>query len=65
VPNATQTAHSLAGILLVASVYSGLAFFATAVCLIFYPITRAKNQAIADELAERRLKFAPRETPEA
>jgi Na+/melibiose symporter-like transporter len=65
VPNATQTAHSLAGILLVASIYSGLAFFATAVCLIFYPITRAKNQEIADELAERRLKFAPQETPGA
>ena len=65
VPNATQTAHSLAGILLVASVYSGLAFFATAVCLIFYPITRAKNREIADELAERRLKFAPQETPGA
>ena len=45
-----------------ASLYSALAFFATAVCLIFYPITRAKNQEIADELAERRLKFAPRET---
>ncbi len=59
VPNATQTAHSLTGILLVASLYSGLAFFATAVCLIFYPITRQKNQAIADELAERRKRFAP------
>ena len=65
VPNATQTAHSLTGILLVASLYSALAFFATAVCLIFYPITRAKNQAIADELAQRRLKFAPQETPGA
>ena len=65
VPNATQTAHSLTGILMVASVYSGLAFFATAVCLVFYPITRAKNREIADELAERRLKFAPQETPGA
>ncbi len=65
VPNATQTAHSLTGILMVASVYSGLAFFATAVCLVFYPITRSKNREIADELAERRLKFAPQETPGA
>ncbi len=59
VPNATQTPHALTGILTVASVYSGLAYLATAVCLIFYPITRAKNQAIADELAERRKGFAP------
>ncbi len=36
--------HSLTGIRLVASVYSGLAFFATAVCLLFYPITRSKNR---------------------
>jgi sugar (glycoside-pentoside-hexuronide) transporter len=58
VPNATQTAHSLTGILLVASLYSALAFFATAICLLFYPITRSKNRAIADELAERRKGFA-------
>ena len=49
---------SLMGIRLVASVYSGLAFFVTAVCLLFYPITRSKNQEIADELAERRKRFA-------
>jgi Na+/melibiose symporter-like transporter len=46
------------GIRLVASVYAGLAFFATALCLIFYPLTRAKTQEIADELSERRKKFA-------
>jgi len=65
VPNAAQTAESLLGIRLVASVYSGLAFFATAVCLIFYPITRSRNQEIADELVERRLKFAPQVQPGA
>ena len=58
VPNAPQTASSLMGIRLVASVYAGLAFFATALCLIFYPLTRAKTQEIADELSERRKKFA-------
>jgi len=57
VANTTQTASSLMGIRLVASVYSGLAYFATAVCLIFYPLTRAKTQQIADELIERRKKF--------
>jgi len=57
VANATQTASSLMGIRLVASVYSGLAYFATALCLIFYPLTRVKTQQIADELTERRKKF--------
>jgi len=58
VSNATQTASSLMGIRLVASVYSGLAFLATAICLLFYRMTQAKTQEIADELAERRKGFA-------
>jgi len=58
VANAVQTATSLMGIRLVASVYAGLAYFATAICLIFYPISRTKNREIADELAERRKGFA-------
>ncbi len=37
VPNAVQTPSALHGILLTASVYSALAFFATAVCMLFYP----------------------------
>ena len=41
-----------------ASVWAGLAFFATAICLIFYPMTQAKTRKMADELAERRKKFA-------
>jgi sugar (glycoside-pentoside-hexuronide) transporter len=65
VANATQTATSLTGIRMVASVYAGLAFFATALCLFFYPITKELNRKIADELAARRLKFAPQETPGA
>ena len=60
VSNAVQTAESLMGIRLTASIYSGLAFLATAICLAFYPITQSKNQAIADELAERRKRFAPK-----
>ncbi|MGA3025001.1 MAG: MFS transporter [Bryobacteraceae bacterium] len=58
VSNKPQTPESLHGILLTASVYSGLAFFATAVCLLFYPITRVKNQTISEELADRRKRFA-------
>lgn len=54
-----QTTHAQQGILLTASVYAGLAFFATAACLFFYPITRDVNQKIADELAGRRKAFAP------
>ena len=57
VPNATQTADSLMGIRLVASVYAGLAFLAVAICLVFYPMTQAKTRVMADELAERRKKF--------
>ena len=60
VSNATvQTARAQLGIQLTASVYAGLAFFAAALCLFFYPITRELNQKIADELAERRKTFAP------
>jgi len=54
-----QTAHAQSGILLTASVYAGLAFIASAVCMFFYPISREKNRQIADELSERRKTFAP------
>jgi sugar (glycoside-pentoside-hexuronide) transporter len=53
-----QSAHAQSGILLTASIYAGLAFFAVAACLLFYPISREGNQKIADELAERRKGFA-------
>jgi len=52
-----QSAHAQAGILLTASIYAGLAFFAVAACLFFYPISREKNQEIANELTERRKAF--------
>ncbi len=52
-----QTAHAQTGILLTASVYAGLAFFAVAACLLFYPISREENQKIADALSERRKAF--------
>lgn len=49
-----QTAHAQSGILLTASVYAGLAFFASAASMFFYPIDRETSRQIADELAARR-----------
>jgi glycoside/pentoside/hexuronide:cation symporter, GPH family len=51
---AVQTANTQGGILLTASIYAGLFFFAAAACLFFYPLSREKNQSIANDLAERR-----------
>lgn len=51
---AVQTPGTQAGILLTASIYAALFFFAAAICLFFYPLTREKNQSIANDLAERR-----------
>jgi len=56
-PNATQTAQSLLGIRLVASVYSGAAFLAAAACLIFYGINMKLNLTISQDLSERRKAF--------
>ncbi len=55
---AVQTTRTQAGILLTASIYAGLFFFAAATCLFFYPLSREKNQSMANDLAERR-KQAP------
>lgn len=54
VANAVQTPHALLGIKLTASVYAGIFFFATAICLFFYSISRDLNLKIADELHTRR-----------
>ena len=53
-----QTAAAQHGILLTGSVYAGLAFFAVALSLLFYPLGREDNQKIANELAERRKTFS-------
>ncbi|HMG86719.1 MAG TPA: MFS transporter [Terracidiphilus sp.] len=58
-----QSAHAQSGILLTASIYAGLAFFAVAACLFFYPISREGNQKIANELSERRKAFVPHTAP--
>jgi len=49
-----QALHTQTGILLTASIYAGLFFFAAAACLFFYPLSREKNQSIANDLADRR-----------
>jgi GPH family glycoside/pentoside/hexuronide:cation symporter len=53
-----QTAQAQSGILLTASVYAGLAFFASAACMFFYPVSRDQSRQIADELEARRNKNA-------
>jgi sugar (glycoside-pentoside-hexuronide) transporter len=52
--NVAQTAHALLGIRLIASVYSGAAFLAVAVCVLFYGINMEQNLTISHDLAERR-----------
>ncbi len=53
-----QSAQAQSGILLTASIYAGLAFFAVAACLFFYPISREKSQLIANDLIERRKGYS-------
>jgi sugar (glycoside-pentoside-hexuronide) transporter len=57
-PNAVQTEHALLGIRLIASVYSGAAFLAAAVCLLFYGITMKLNMTISHDLSERRKGYS-------
>jgi len=56
---AVQPAHAQFGIRLTASIYAGLCFFAAAVCLFCYPLSRELTKSIANDLVERRKKFAP------
>jgi sugar (glycoside-pentoside-hexuronide) transporter len=58
VPNHAQTAHALLGIRLIASVFSGGAFLAAAVCLIFYGINMKMNLVISHDLSQRRKNFS-------
>jgi glycoside/pentoside/hexuronide:cation symporter, GPH family len=55
--NTVQTAHSLLGIRLIASVYSGAGFLAAAGCLLFYGINMKLNLTISHDLSERRKSF--------
>ncbi len=58
VPNVQQTPYALLGIRLGASVYPAIALGVVLVCLIVYPIGKALNLRIQDELAERRKGYA-------
>jgi len=50
-----QTAQAQSGIVLTASIYAGLAFFAAAFCMFLYPVSRETSRQIADDLAARRV----------
>jgi GPH family glycoside/pentoside/hexuronide:cation symporter len=56
--NAVQSEHALLGIRLIASAFSGAAFLAAAVCLLFYGITMKLNMTISHDLSERRKDFS-------
>ena len=58
VANVAQTERALHGIRLSATVFAAIPFALGVVCLALYPISKELNLRIADELAERRKKFA-------
>jgi Na+/melibiose symporter-like transporter len=62
VPNVAQTAHTLLGIRLAASIYAAIPFVLGLLCLAIYPITKELNIRIQDELTERRKRYAVTET---
>jgi GPH family glycoside/pentoside/hexuronide:cation symporter len=53
-----QTAQAQSGILLTASVYAGVTFLGAAACLFFYPLSRELTRSIANDLTERRKRYA-------
>jgi glycoside/pentoside/hexuronide:cation symporter, GPH family len=57
VANAAQSAESLQGIRLTATLFAALPFAIGVLCVVFYPITKELNLRISDELAERRKQF--------
>lgn len=58
VPNVAQTERALLGIRLGASVYPATFFILGLVCLIIYPIGKALNIRMQDELTERRKTYS-------
>lgn len=56
--NAVLSERAVLGIRHSATVYPALFILVAVVILLFYPITKAMNYQIGDELAERRKKFA-------
>jgi Na+/melibiose symporter-like transporter len=58
VPNVAQTPRALLGIRLGSSVYPAILLGVVLVCLAVYPIGKALNQKIQDELEARRRQYA-------
>jgi glycoside/pentoside/hexuronide:cation symporter, GPH family len=54
----TQAPQAIHGVVLTGSLYAGLAFLVAAALLLIYPLSQAAYRKIAEELAERRKKFA-------
>ncbi len=50
----TQTPEAIHGVVLTGGLYAGVCFLIAAVLLLIYPLNRAENQKIADELIARR-----------
>lgn len=58
VANTAQTAESMSGIRLAATIYSSIPFFLAVLALFAYPITTSLSLRIRDELQARRDKYA-------
>ena len=50
----TQTPEAIHGVLLTGGLFAGVCFLIAAALLLIYPLNRAENKKIADELIERR-----------
>jgi Na+/melibiose symporter-like transporter len=50
----TQTADAIHGVVLTGGLYAGVSFLIAAALLLIYPLNRAENKKIADELIARR-----------
>jgi len=58
VPNAIQSADSILGIKLIASMFAALMFFLGVACLFLYRIDTKTNIQMTRELAKRRKEYA-------
>jgi GPH family glycoside/pentoside/hexuronide:cation symporter len=59
VPNVAQSPHALDGIRLMMSLFPAIGFGLCLLCLFFYRIDLGFENRLADELARRRLAYAP------
>jgi glycoside/pentoside/hexuronide:cation symporter, GPH family len=54
----SQSPEAIHGVVLTGGLYAGLLFLIAAVLLLIYPLNRAENKKISDELIQRRKSFA-------